>query len=134
MYVTDQERAKDGKSPYYTAPQLDEACARYFQACDDDDRRPTLPGLLLFLGVTEKEWKVWEAGEPGYTRHPPITKKALLEIRDRLEQRTDAAAIFLMKQKRYGGYTDRPEAEGGGQIKVEVTFGRPQKVKGKDTQ
>lgn len=127
MYKTDKQREKEGLFSYYTAPQLDQACADYFADCDTNEIRPTKPGLLLYLGVTEKEWKVWENGEPGYRRHPQICQKALLEIRNRLEQRTDAAAIFLLKQKQYGGYTDRPETEGSGHLKVEVTFGKPQK-------
>ncbi|OUO17352.1 hypothetical protein [Flavonifractor sp. An4] len=127
MYKTDKQREKEGLLTYYTAPQLDQACADYFSACDADGTRPTKPGLLLHLGVTEKEWKVWEAGEPGYKRHPQICQKAMLEIRNRLEQRTDAAAIFLLKQKPYGGYTDRPEADGAGLLKVSVSFGTPPK-------
>lgn len=86
MYKTDKQRAAEGRPSYYTAPELDAACAAYFEDCDANDRQPTKPGLLLHLGVTEKEWKVWEAGEPGYTRHPAICQKALLEMRDRLEQ------------------------------------------------
>ena len=70
MYKTDKQRAAEGRPSYYTAPELDAACAAYFEDCDANDRQPTKPGLLLHLGVTEKEWKVWEAGEPGYTRRP----------------------------------------------------------------
>ena len=124
MYKTDKQRAAEGRPSYYTAPELAAACAAYFEDCDANDRQPTKPGLLLHLGVTEKEWKVWEAGEPGYTRHPAICQKALLEMRDRLEQRKDTAAIFLLKQKPYGGYTDRPEPDSVGGIKIHVSFGK----------
>lgn len=124
MYKTESQRRKEGLQNYYTAPDLDKACAAYFADCDSQGRNPTKPGLLLFLGVTEADWKVWEAGEPGYTRHPAICKKAMLEIRDRLEQRKDTAAIFLLKQQAYGGYSDRPEAGGGGGIKIQVSFGK----------
>lgn len=125
-YKTDKQRQKEGRPTYYTAPELDAACAEYFRDCDSQEppKRPTLPGLLLYLGVTDKEWRTWETGEPGYTRHPSICKKALLEIRDRLEQRTDTAAIFLLKQKAYGGYTDRPEPDSAGGIKIHVSFGK----------
>ena len=124
MYKTDKERAAENRTSYYTAPELDQACADYFADCDANGRRPTKPGLLLWLGVTEREWSVWEEGEPGYKRHPAVCKKALLEIRDRLEQRTDTAAIFLLKQKAYGGYSDRPEANTAGGIKIQVSFGK----------
>ena len=124
MYKTDKQRQQEGRSNYYTAPELDSACADYFNNCDANDRQPTLPGLLLWLGVTDKEWKVWEAGEPGYMRHPAVCKKALLEMRDRLEQRKDTAAIFLLKQKPYGGYSDRPEPDSAGGIKIHVSFGK----------
>lgn len=99
MYKTDKQRAKEGRYAYYTAPELDAACADYFADCDAQQppRAPTLPGLLLWLGVTDKEWRTWEEGGPGYKKHPAICQKALLEMRDRLEQRKDTAAIFLLK-------------------------------------
>lgn len=122
MYKTDKER---DRPCYYTAPELDQACADYFADCDASEppRAPTLPGLLTYLGITEKEWKVFETGEPGYRRHPAICQKALLEMRDRLEQRKDTAAIFLLKQRAYGGYTDRPEANSAHGINIQVSFG-----------
>lgn len=133
MYVQDRDRSK---TRYYSAPELDEACAKYFQQCDEQDppRRPTLPGLLLYLGMDGKDWRQIEAGEGGYSRHSRVAKKALLEIRDRLEQRTDTAAIFLLKQKAYGGYTDRPEPDSAGGIHIKVTFGDDKgKTKGNST-
>lgn len=135
MYKTDRERKADGWQPYYTAPELDRACAEYFAGCDSQEppRQPTLPGLLLYLGVTQKDWKAWEEGGAGYSKHPPIVEKALLEIRDRLEQRKDAGAIFLLKQKPYGGYSDRPIDESTGGIKIAVTFGSPTSNKGKSS-
>ena len=33
-------------------------------------------------------------------------------------------AIFLLKQKPYGGYTDRPEPDSVGGIKIHVSFGK----------
>lgn len=134
LYQTDKERKAEGRDNFYTAPELDAACKAYFVDCDSQEppRQPTLPGLLLYLGVTAKEWRAWEAGEAGYKRHPAICQKALLEIRDRLEQRKDAAAIFLLKQRPYGGYTDRPEADGGGGIKINVSFGNPSQNKAKN--
>ena len=131
LYITDDARKKTNRSGYYTAPELDRVCAEYFADCDANERRPTKPGLLIWLGVTDKEWKEWEEGGPGYSRHPAVCQKALLEMRDRLEQRTDTAAIFLLKQRAYGGYTDRPDAAGTGAIQVQVTFGNPNKSKGK---
>lgn len=120
MYVQDKDRER---TRYYSAPELDAACAEYFSACDADGRRPTLPGLLLHLGMDAKDWAQIMAGEGGYSRHSRVAKKAMLEIRDRLEQRTDTAAIFLLKQKAYGGYTDRPEPDSAGGIHIKVTFG-----------
>ena len=133
MYRTGKEHKAEGRLIYYTAPELDGACKAYFDECDAQEppKQPTLPGLMLYLGVTAKEWRIWEEGGPGYSKHPPVVEKALLEIRDRLEQRKDAAAIFLLKQKPYGGYSDRPEAESSGGIKIAVTFGSPASNKSK---
>ena len=128
MYKTDEQRKKEGLPLYYTAPELDRSCAAYFEDCDKQDppRQPTLPGLMTWLGIGKREWETMSKGEPGYTKHPPVCEKALLEMRDRLEQRKDAGAIFLLKQTPYGGYSDRPERESGG-IQVQVTFGTPKK-------
>ena len=49
MYKTDKQRAAEGRPSYYTAPELDAACAAYFEDCDANDRQPTKPGLLLHL-------------------------------------------------------------------------------------
>ena len=124
MYKTDRQRAEENRTAYYTAPELDQACADFFADCDANDKFPTLPGLLTYLGITEREWKIFSEGEPGYKRHPAICQKALLEMRDRLEQRKDTAAIFLLKQRPYGGYTDRPEANSANGIKIQVSFGK----------
>lgn len=127
IYQTDRARKDAGRRPCATAPELDLACKSYFDLCDSQEppRHPTFPGLLLYLGVTPKTWRAWADGEKGYTKFSPICQKALLEIRDRLEQRKDAAAIFLLKQKNYGGYSDRPETDCGGGVKITVTFGHP---------
>ena len=126
MYKTDDTRRKERQSSYYTSVELDEQCKAYFDDCDAEERAPTLPGLLLWLGVTEKEWNIWMQGTPGsgYSKHPRVCQKALLEMRDRLEQRKDTAAIFLLKQRNYGGYSDRPDPNTAGGIKIHVSFGK----------
>mgnify|MGYP000849997352 FL=1 len=123
MYKTEKQRRTEGRPSRYTAPELDRACAEYFRMCDGEGQKPTRAGLLLFLGLTEQAWGKMEEGAPGYRRHPAICQKAILEIRDRLEQRTDSAALFLLKQGVYGGYSDRPAAGGGGEVTIRVTFG-----------
>lgn len=133
MYQTDKARDKAGKSKYYTAPDLDAACAEYFADCDEQGRNPTKPGLLLWLGVTEATWRAWAEGVDGYKRHPAICQKALLEMRDRLEQRKDTAAIFLLKQQDYGGYTDRAELAGQSALHIKVSFGRDKGNSGRNS-
>ena len=136
MYKTDKQREKEGLISYYTAPQLDQACADYFAFCDSAKEETNLPGLLVFLGVIEDDWEEWMKGGPGYSRHPRICKKALLEMRNRFEQRKDSAAIFLLKQPVYGGYTDRPGTDKSNVPPVAVFFGVPvseSKRKGKRT-
>ena len=125
MYKTDKQREKEGLISYYTAPQLDQACADYFAACDATGEVANLPGLLVFLGVIEDDWTEWMSGGAGYSRHPRVCKKALLEMRNRLEQRKDAAGIFLLKQPIYGGYTDRPAQDKSNVPPVAVFFGLP---------
>lgn len=115
----------------YTSQELDQRVDDYFTFCDERARKPTRPGLAHWLQVDEKSLDNWEDNDgnkygdlsPTTPGHSTIIKRAMLRIRDGLEQRTDTMALFLLKQKRYGGYIDRPAQDGGGAVQVAISFG-----------
>ncbi len=108
----------------YTAAELETKCAEYFTYCDDNGRKYTKPGLILHLDVSEETFDVWLINDGGkYAELSGILKRAMVRMRDDLEQRGDTMSIFRLKQPCYAGYSDRP-TEGGGQgIKVAISFG-----------
>lgn len=56
-------------------------------------------------------------------------ERALQRIQDRLEQRRDSMALFLLKQPVYGGYLDRPaSSRTGGPVQVEVLLEMPEET------
>ena len=106
----------------YTPERLEERCNSYFADCTERDRKPTRPGLCLWLDISEDTFKNYERGEGGYKRLSPPIKKAMQRIQDDLEQRTDTMSLFRLKQPCYGGYTDKPSNDSG-QLNVNITFG-----------
>lgn len=131
MYITDAEARQLRRDGKYTAPELDALIGDYFRGCEDNGDEPTFPGMLSYLCVTEAEWDEWEKGEAGYSRHARICKKAMLAYRATLDVRKDTKSMFLSKQPRFGNYSDRPDVGWPGVSQVHVTFGNPNKAKGK---
>lgn len=108
----------------YTPEQLENKCNQYFSSCEEGGRKYTQPGLILFLGIAESTFNVWLNNDKGkYTEVSEVLKKAMLRMRDDLEQRGDTMSLFRLKQPCYGGYADRPCEEVGGGISVSVSFG-----------
>ena len=108
----------------YTPEELERQCQLYFSSCEEGGRKCTKPGLILYLNITEGAFNAWLNNERDrYTRLSQVLIKAMLRIRDDLEQRSDSMSLFRLKQPCYGGYADRPAENGGGGISVTVTFG-----------
>jgi hypothetical protein len=113
----------DGKSQHlYTPEQLEERCNSYFTDCEERERKPTRPGLILWLDMSDDTLRNYEDGKGGYKGLSEPIKKAMRRIQDDLEQRTDTMSLFRLKQPCYGGYTDKPSNDSG-QLNVNITFG-----------
>lgn len=107
---------------------LRKLCDEYFDQCDRDGILYDEAGLLLHLHVLEPTWNSWWEG----TRCPDLmdeTRRACMRIQHQLltdsRWRTSGGltsmAIFLLKQKRLGGYTDKVMANT--QMNVNVKYG-----------
>ena len=108
----------------YSNEELEGRCGEYFARCEEDGRKSTRPGLMLALGLTEERFSAWLCNEEGrYPEESEVLQRAMLRMRDELEQRSDTKSVFLLKQRCYGGYTDRPGEETGREVKIAVTFG-----------
>lgn len=113
----------------YSPEQLNELCNKYFSSCDEEGRKYTRPGLILSLDISEDTFVAWCNNDDNkYTELSGVLKKAMLRMRDDLEQRSDTKSMFLLKQQCYGGYSDRPEDSRDMGIRVAVSFGDAGKV------
>lgn len=109
----------------YTKEELEDKCKAYFALCDDDGKKYTKPGLILYLNLPEDTFDGWLRDEEGkYAELSGVLKKAMIRMRDDLEQRNDTMSLFRLKQPCYGGYSDRPTEDKGQGIRVSVRFGQ----------
>ena len=108
--------------------ELRKACDKYFADCDRERILYGGAGLALALGVKLSTLRAWYDG----TKCPDLSdevQRAYLRIQDQIETNTaymekggmTTKAIFLLKQRRFGGYQDRIEAKND--ITVNVKMG-----------
>lgn len=90
----------------------------YLAGCDEKGRRPTRPGLRAALGVSEAEMEAIEAGRGRWKELREVVGRAMDRIRDELEQGSGNVSLLLLKQPCYGGYTDKPQAQSSGPLRV----------------
>ncbi|SBW02323.1 conserved hypothetical protein [uncultured Eubacteriales bacterium] len=108
----------------YTREELETRVKQYFDYCDENGRKYTKPGLILYLDISEDTFDNWLNNDGGkYTELFGVLKRAMVRMRDDLEQRGDTMSLFRLKQACYGGYSDRPTEDSGQGIKVAVSFG-----------
>ncbi len=109
----------------YSPNEILEKYTEYLDLCDEAERRPTWEGFAEFVGISSAALldslnnKV-EEGKTAESEMAEVLQKIQDSIVNRLMQRNDAMATFLIKQPRYGGYNDKPVISGGGEpVKVE---------------
>lgn len=116
----------NGKAKYETAEALQEKIDAYFAKCEETGEVPEEFGLGVYLGVTVHTMDNWYSG---------ISCPYLQDTVQMAYMRMSAAAvqmayrnpkapmpIFALKQKRYGGYQDKVEANA--EVKVSVQMGK----------
>lgn len=108
----------------YTKEELNNKCNQYFSQCDDDGKKYTKPGLILYLDIAESTFNLWVSNDKGkYGEVSGVLKRAMLRMQDDLEQRADTMSLFRLKQPCYGGYADKPTEDSGHGLQVNVSFG-----------
>lgn len=104
--------------------ELEEICNKYIEECKANNKKPTKPGLAVYIGISVGTYDNWINNKDSrHTKHACVLKKAEAIMSDMLQQRTDTMALFLLKQPCYGGYTDKSEATSNPTLNVKVTFG-----------
>lgn len=116
--------------------KLKQIIDEYFTECEDLCKTPLYPELLIrcdLLRETWEEYRDWneEIDQELYEQNPKyrerienktrlrsLTKKAELRLESEMSQLAingkNTGAIFLLKQRAYGGYTDKQVNEIGG--------------------
>lgn len=124
----DEKNKKHAGRKFETPEAFTEKAEEYFRACDEKGELYGEAGMALYLGVTLITLRSWYDGR----RSPDLqdaVQMAYLRIMSQIE--TDpryqekggmtTRAIFLMKQKAFGGYQDKIQSMN--EIAVNVKMG-----------
>lgn len=120
----------------YTPTEMQERIDTYFNDCEETGKKPTVPGLCLRLGITVKQYAGLlqaynansneEAEREGrkslQLKHLVRLERARMRMTDILENDTSAMAMFRLKQKLYGGYSDKTQEEGNNAVNVSINL------------
>ena len=90
---------------------------RYFRVCGEERREPTAPGLCLEMGLTPDKFMELSEGSDELAR---VIMAGRLRLQDVVERKSDSMSVLKIKQPIYGGYTDKPQAEQGGDAVIRV--------------
>ena len=119
---------RKGKTKH-NADEIKLLCSEYFQSCIDKERKPTIEGLALHMDITSETLLIWmnankEDSKEVYNPDvAEVLKKARDYLTDNLQQRSDAMAVFSLKQPRYGGYTDKGQDNAKQDIAISFHIG-----------
>lgn len=116
-----------GRPRKYTPEDLQTDVNNYFLYCQDNDKRPNIQGLSVYLDIVPDTVYEWlNNPEDKYVEFSSTIKKALAKMSDMFQQRNDPMAIISLKQPNYGGFIDRPGMENKDiEIKVKVETVKP---------
>lgn len=133
-----------GKTKIRTAAELEKKIDKYFAKCKENGVVPLFPELLLELDIIPNTWDNYgrepEVDNDRYNNDSKyrafidnkiamfeVIKKAELALtaamsREATDSSKPTAAIFLLKQKVYGGYQDKQIAEISGDVPINVVI------------
>ena len=103
-----------------SAAELGAAVERYFADCEENARKPTMPGLCFALDISVNKFlKVLSGTASKRGGYCKVLEMAQLRIIDDIEQRTDSMSVSRAKQAVYTVSRDAPAA-GGVTVKIEL--------------
>ena len=91
-----------GRPPSYKEPeQLGDKCSEYFTHCIEQDEKPTITGLTLFVGFSSRSsWDDYKKKE----EFSYIVKRAKLAVENSYEQSATTFDMFALKNM---GWSDK---------------------------
>ena len=112
----------------YDSPEdLEAAADRYFAHCDETDALYGEAGLALGLDLDLQTLRSWYDGADR-PEMQAVVRRAYLRIQDQIEtgavwrdKNLHNRAVFLLKQRRFGGYQDKADA--GRDKALRILFG-----------
>lgn len=128
-----------------TSVKLEKIIDDYFNFCEDNCKTPLYPELLIkcdLLRETWEDYRSWDEeidqlryeSDKNYRERieerkkiKTLCKKAELRLESAMSNLAingkNTGAIFLLKQKPYGGYTDKQITEAGGlDVPISITI------------
>lgn len=105
--------------------RLEQYIAEYIDLCRDSNDIPSDYGLADYIGCSVRSIERWRKGEGNYRKYSEafVELKKFAEsvlIREVRTAKNPAGAIFLLKQEKFGGYTDKQEIETAGSLTIKV--------------
>lgn len=119
---------RPGERRFESPAELRRECDVYFDRCDAEGQLYSEPGLILHLEISAMCWDNWWEGR----KSPDLmeeARRACLRIQEQIwthplyreKGGMNSRAIFLLKQKHFGGFQDKIEARQD--FTVNVKFG-----------
>lgn len=105
-----------GRPPTFKTPKdLEEACSDYFNFCVQEEEKPTITGLTLYVGFSSRSsWDDYEKKK----EFSYIVKRAKLTVENSYEQSATTFDMFALKNM---GWKDKSETDittGGDKINL----------------
>ena len=123
----------DTPVPYETAEALDAKCREYVDQCRARALFPDEAGLFVFVGLDWDAKARFEGNEaeryPGFAtvlRKYQLLRESELSRMMLLDPKLASPCAYLLKQAKNGGYADKQQAEGKGNVTVEFKLGIPE--------
>jgi len=106
---------KGGRPPTFPTPEdLELKCNEYLIYCVDNEEKPTITGMTLFVGFCSRaSWDDYDKRE-GFSY---IVKRAKMTIENSYEVSGGTFDIFALKNM---GWKDKTEVELGGDVNIPI--------------
>ena len=116
MQITQKKKPRGPKPKFESAEQFRKAVDKYFDYMEELGKFPDHAGMCIFLGLEQYKLE----NNPNHEKYADTLDYAQMRRESWLSQRMAEdpkganGYMNLLKQKKNGGYTDRPKEEGGG--------------------
>lgn len=121
---------------YKTAKEFSEAIDAFIAGCEQGSiPRPTDYRFCVFAGIEPAELDILYLGAAPDEEHAELYREFSSELKKLVRYREDrligviadnpkatSAAVFLLRQKRNGGYTDKKSDDAPGELRINLSL------------